>query len=87
MTRRLFRWLDRRCGRVAAGVVQRVWRKGIGKSTNRRMGVICRFYPTCSHYSVVAFLRHGLIAGGLMTYRRVRRCNPKNTDSCIDFPT
>jgi len=38
----------------------------------------CRFYPTCSHYSVEALGRYGLWRGGLMSLHRVLRCNPFN---------
>lgn len=36
----------------------------------------CRFYPTCSEYSKQAFLKYGLIKGGLKSFWRVLRCNP-----------
>lgn len=37
----------------------------------------CRFEPSCSQYAYEAIDRHGLIAGGLMAYRRLQRCNPR----------
>ena len=40
------------------------------------IGAHCRFEPTCSAYAVEALQRHGAAAGGLMTVRRVLRCNP-----------
>lgn len=36
----------------------------------------CRFYPTCSNYSLEAFSRHGAIKGLYLTVRRILRCNP-----------
>lgn len=36
----------------------------------------CRFYPTCSRYSVVAVERHGALKGGWLSVRRIMRCNP-----------
>ncbi len=36
----------------------------------------CRFEPTCSAYSVEAFLRHGSIKGFCLTVWRILRCNP-----------
>ena len=36
----------------------------------------CRFYPTCSEYSIAAIRRHGAFWGGLMALWRVLRCNP-----------
>ncbi len=38
----------------------------------------CRFYPTCSEYSRVAFLRHGFLRGLWLTVARILRCNPWN---------
>ncbi len=34
----------------------------------------CRYQPTCSEYSIGAVARHGIAAGLLMTWRRVRSC-------------
>lgn len=36
----------------------------------------CRFTPTCSQYAQEAIARHGLVTGGLMAYKRLRRCGP-----------
>ncbi|MGI8492469.1 MAG: membrane protein insertion efficiency factor YidD [Acidimicrobiales bacterium] len=36
----------------------------------------CRFTPTCSEYAVVAFARHGLGRGAILTIRRLGRCHP-----------
>ena len=36
----------------------------------------CVFYPSCSEYSKEAFTRHGSIAGGYLTVRRIVRCRP-----------
>jgi uncharacterized protein len=36
----------------------------------------CRFRPTCSHYAYEAIDRYGLMAGGVLAYRRLRRCHP-----------
>ena len=36
----------------------------------------CRFYPTCSHYSQEAVLKHGVLKGGWMGIKRLGRCNP-----------
>ncbi len=40
-----------------------------GKST-------CKFYPTCSQYSIEAIEKHGVLKGGLMSVWRILRCNP-----------
>lgn len=36
----------------------------------------CRFYPTCSHYSIEAIEKYGLLKGGWFTLRRLSRCHP-----------
>ncbi|WP_083804167.1 membrane protein insertion efficiency factor YidD [Ahrensia sp. R2A130] len=40
------------------------------------IGGNCRYVPTCSEYGYEAIARYGLLRGGLMTLRRVGRCNP-----------
>jgi putative membrane protein insertion efficiency factor len=39
-------------------------------------GGVCRFYPTCSHYSYQAIAKYGLFKGGWMAVWRVLRCQP-----------
>lgn len=36
----------------------------------------CRYYPTCSTYSIQAIKKFGLIRGGYLTLRRIFSCNP-----------
>lgn len=36
----------------------------------------CRYYPTCSHYTVQALEKHGVLKGGVMGMGRIIRCNP-----------
>lgn len=36
----------------------------------------CRFYPSCSHFSIEAFQKHGFFFGLFLTVYRVLRCNP-----------
>ncbi|KAF6649053.1 membrane protein insertion efficiency factor YidD, partial [Lactococcus sp. EKM101L] len=36
----------------------------------------CRYYPTCSNYSLQAIKRFGAIKGGLMGVARILRCHP-----------
>ena len=38
----------------------------------------CRFYPTCSEYSVQAYKKYGFIKGTYLTINRILRCNPFN---------
>lgn len=36
----------------------------------------CRFSPTCSRYSIIAYERHGFFVGTLLTLWRLARCQP-----------
>ncbi|MFQ5797109.1 MAG: membrane protein insertion efficiency factor YidD [Bacteroidota bacterium] len=36
----------------------------------------CRFYPTCSSYSLEAFSKRGFLLGMWLTAKRVGRCHP-----------
>lgn len=36
----------------------------------------CRYYPTCSVYSIEAIKRFGIIKGGFLSLKRVLSCNP-----------
>jgi uncharacterized protein len=48
------------------------------------IGLTCRHLPTCSVYGDEALERHGLWAGGWMTFARLCRCHPFGT-SGLDF--
>lgn len=37
---------------------------------------VCRFYPTCSEYGLVAIQRHGFWLGGWYTVKRIAKCHP-----------
>lgn len=36
----------------------------------------CRFYPTCSQYSLEAYSKYGFLKGTYLTIYRILRCNP-----------
>lgn len=36
----------------------------------------CRFYPTCSEYSVESFRRYGVFKGLFLSLARILRCHP-----------
>lgn len=40
------------------------------------LGDNCRFYPSCSNYSMEAFKLHGVIIGSYLTLRRLLKCHP-----------
>ncbi|HHV25603.1 membrane protein insertion efficiency factor YidD [Anaerosalibacter bizertensis] len=38
----------------------------------------CRFYPTCSAYTIEAIEKYGFLKGVYMGTKRILRCNPFN---------
>ncbi|MCM3738946.1 membrane protein insertion efficiency factor YidD [Oceanobacillus luteolus] len=36
----------------------------------------CRFYPTCSSYSLEAFKRFGVFKGFYLSVKRISKCHP-----------
>lgn len=36
----------------------------------------CRFYPTCSQYSLEAIETYGALKGGWMSVKRISKCHP-----------
>lgn len=45
----------------------------------------CRFTPTCSEYSRLALLKHGLARGAALTFWRLLRCQPLHPGG-VDLP-
>lgn len=41
-------------------------------------GKNCRFYPTCSEFSMQAYLKYGFFKATYLTINRILRCNPFN---------
>jgi len=40
------------------------------------IGRSCRYYPTCSNYSIDALKKHGAIKGTFLSVKRILSCNP-----------
>jgi len=36
----------------------------------------CRYYPSCSNYSIEAIEKYGVLKGSLKSIWRILRCNP-----------
>ena len=45
----------------------------------------CKFHPSCSQYSALAYREFGLVRGTAMTAGRLLRCNPW-THGGVDYP-
>lgn len=44
----------------------------------------CRFYPSCSSYSLEAIKRFGAIKGGFLAIKRISKCHPFHPGG-VDF--
>lgn len=42
------------------------------------VGRHCRFYPTCSQYSLEAYEKYGFFKGTFLSIKRILRCHPFN---------
>lgn len=40
------------------------------------LGSPCRFYPSCSVYSVEAISKYGVFKGSILTVKRLGKCHP-----------
>ncbi|MBQ4378786.1 MAG: membrane protein insertion efficiency factor YidD [Treponema sp.] len=46
----------------------------------------CRFYPTCSAYSLEALQKHGPVKGLYLSAKRILKCNPFNAGGYDPVP-
>jgi putative membrane protein insertion efficiency factor len=51
-----------------------------------RMGVGCRFSPTCSRYGEVVIQKYGFVRGSVMSLKRIARCGPWTPKGTVDEP-
>jgi len=42
------------------------------------LGANCRFYPSCSNYSMEAIDKYGPFKGGALSLKRIAKCHPLN---------
>ena len=52
-----------------------IYKKTISKILSK-MGWHCKYYPTCSEYTMQAIEKYGSIKGGYYGAKRIIRCNP-----------
>ena len=50
--------------------------KGYRLLISPMLGSSCRFYPSCSTYSLEALQKHGAARGSWLAIRRIGRCHP-----------
>ena len=51
-----------------------------------KIGLRCRFTPTCSRYAEVVIARDGIVRGGAKALRRIVRCGPWTAQETRDDP-
>jgi putative membrane protein insertion efficiency factor len=51
-----------------------------------RIGLRCRFNPTCSRYAEAVVTRDGVVRGGWKTVKRIARCGPWTPNGTRDDP-
>ncbi|SEQ08401.1 membrane protein insertion efficiency factor YidD [Nitrosomonas ureae] len=59
--------------RILIGVI-----KGYQIVISALLGQSCRFYPTCSNYTIEALELHGVLRGSWLAIKRISRCHPWN---------
>jgi putative membrane protein insertion efficiency factor len=76
---------DATFGRLLAGLLIGLIR-GYQILLSPRIGQVCRYYPTCSHYGLAAIKVHGAGKGSLLAAWRVLRCHPWATGGIENVP-
>jgi len=51
------------------------------------MGRNCRFYPTCSEYTLDAINEHGVLRGLTLSVKRIGKCHPWHDGGYDPVPT
>ena len=50
------------------------------------VGICCRFEPTCSHYTMQAIDKHGLVKGLFLGIGRLLKCHPFHSGGLDPVP-
>lgn len=50
------------------------------------IGFNCRFYPSCSQYSIDALKNFGLLKAILLIFKRILKCHPLNKGGIDKIP-
>jgi putative membrane protein insertion efficiency factor len=63
-----------------------IWQIHVYQSISRCFPGCCRFYPTCSDYTIEAVQKHGIVIGLYFSFRRICRCHPWNQGGVDPVP-
>jgi hypothetical protein len=72
--------------KIVVYLIKNIWQRRLSEKYKKKYNVICRFYPTCSDYSIMALKKYGLVKGIKESIKRIRKCKIENTDTCYDCP-
>ena len=76
---------DKTLGRLLVAIlvgIIRAYQTGLSP----RLGQVCRYYPSCSHYGLEAIKVHGAGKGSLLAAWRILRCHPWATGGVEFIP-
>src|SRR5690554_2902776 len=79
--RRIGCWLGRMLGLVIIGLV-RLYQWVISPL----LGPRCRYWPSCSSYTMEAIQVHGPLRGGWLATKRILRCHPGSAGGIDPVP-